>query len=104
MKFSHLTISLVISQESTSGEENKIRWIIKVNDLYKLLQGDIMFENLLHFEMRHFHPLLVQLHCYLHSEQKSVQLDSTHSQSQIRRRPKMHNAINPFCIFIRFWT
>ena len=45
MKFSHLTISFVISQESTSGEENKIRWIIEVNDLYKLHKGDIMFEN-----------------------------------------------------------
>ena len=46
MKFSHLTISLVISQESTSGEEvNKIRWIIEVNDLDKLHKGNIMFEN-----------------------------------------------------------
>ena len=45
MKFSHLTISFVISQENTSGEENKIRWIIEVNDLYKLHKGDIMFEN-----------------------------------------------------------
>ena len=46
MKFSHLTISLVISQESTSGEEvNKIRWIIEVNDLYKQNKGDNRYEN-----------------------------------------------------------
>ena len=45
MNFSHLSISLVTSPETTSGEENKIRWIIEVNDLYKQHKGDNMFEN-----------------------------------------------------------
>ena len=35
----------MISQESTSGEENKIRWIIEVKDLYNLHKVDIMFES-----------------------------------------------------------
>jgi len=42
----------VISQESTSGEENKIRWIIEVKDLYNLHKVDIMcctYTDRLHF-------------------------------------------------------
>ncbi len=35
MKFCHLSISLTNSPENTAGDENKIRWIIEVNDLYK---------------------------------------------------------------------
>jgi hypothetical protein len=36
---------LVTSLENTTGDENKIRWIMEVNDLYKQHKGDNRYEN-----------------------------------------------------------
>ncbi len=45
MKFCHLSLSLATSPENTTGDKNKIRWIIEVNDLYKIHKGDNRYEN-----------------------------------------------------------
>ena len=45
MKFFNSSISLVTSPENTTPDENKIRWIIEVNDLYKQNKGDNRYEN-----------------------------------------------------------
>ena len=36
---------IVTSPENTTGDENKIRWIMEVNDLYKQHKGDNRYEN-----------------------------------------------------------
>ncbi len=36
---------MVTSPENTTGDENKIRWIMEVNDLYKQHKGDNRYEN-----------------------------------------------------------
>lgn len=36
---------MVTSHENTTGDENKIRWIMEVNDLYKQHKGDNRYEN-----------------------------------------------------------
>ena len=36
---------MVTSPENTTGDENKIRWIMEVNDLYKQHKGDNRHEN-----------------------------------------------------------
>jgi len=45
MKFFNSSISLATSPENTTPDENKIRWIIEVNDLYKQNKGDNRYEN-----------------------------------------------------------
>ncbi|MDN5847532.1 MAG: hypothetical protein L0H53_14805 [Candidatus Nitrosocosmicus sp.] len=45
MKFYQALISLVTSPGNTTGDENKIRRIIEVNDLYKQHKGDNKYEN-----------------------------------------------------------
>ncbi len=45
MKFCHILISLVFSPENTTGDKNKIRRIIEVNDLNKQHKGDDRYEN-----------------------------------------------------------
>ena len=45
MKFFNSSISLVTSPENTTPDENKIRWIIEVNDLCKQNKGDNRYES-----------------------------------------------------------
>ena len=45
MKFFNSSLSLATSPENTTPDENKIRWIIEVNDLYKQNKGDNRYEN-----------------------------------------------------------
>jgi hypothetical protein len=45
MKFCQILLSLSASIENNIKDENKIRWIIEVNDLYKQHKGEAQYEN-----------------------------------------------------------